>query len=44
MVLNEPNIQIDRVTTKELWESLDKVFTKQRNITFDRILFSPRNS
>ena len=32
----EPNIQIDRVTTKDLWESLDRVFTKQRTITFDR--------
>ena len=27
----EPNTQIDRVTTKDLWESLDNVFTKQRN-------------
>ena len=35
----EPNIQIDRVTTKDLWESLDQVFTKQRNITFDRYTF-----
>ena len=31
----EPNIQIDCVTTKDLWDSLDQVFTKQRNITFD---------
>ena len=29
----EPNIQINRVTTKALWESLDRVFTKQLNIT-----------
>ena len=35
----EPNIQIDRVTTKDLWESLDRVFTKQRNITFDWYTF-----
>ena len=35
----EPNIQIDLVTTKEFWESLDQVFTKQRNITFDRYIF-----
>ena len=28
----EPNIQIDRVTTKDLWESLDQVFIKQRNV------------
>ena len=35
----EPSIQIDRVTTKILWECLDKVFTKQRNITFDRYTF-----
>ena len=38
----EPNIQIDRVTTKDLWESLDRVFTKQRNITFDRYIFLTR--
>ena len=38
----EPNIQIDRVTTKDLWESLDQVFTKQRNITFDRYTFLTR--
>ena len=38
----EPNIQIDRVTTKDLWESLDRVFTKQRNITFDRYTFLTR--
>ena len=35
----EPNIHIDRVTTTDLWESLDQVFTKQRNITFDRYTF-----
>ena len=39
---HEPNIQIDRVTTKDLWESLDRVFTKQRNITFDRYTFLTR--
>ena len=38
----EPNIQIDRVTTKDLWESLDRVFTKQRNIIFDRYTFLTR--
>ena len=38
----EPNIQIDRVTTKVLWESLDRVFTKQRNITFYRYTFLTR--
>ena len=38
----EPNIQIDRVTTKDLWESLDRVFTKQRNVTFDRYTFLTR--
>ena len=38
----EPNIQIDRVTTKDLWESLDRVFTKQRNVTFDRHTFLTR--
>ena len=38
----EPSIQIDRVTTKVLWECLDRVFTKQRNITFDRYTFLTR--
>ena len=38
----ESNIQIDRVTTKALWESLDRVFTKQRNITFDFYTFLTR--
>ena len=38
----EPYIQIDRVSTKDLWESLDQVFTKQRNITFDRYTFLTR--
>ena len=35
----EPSIQIDRVTTKVLRECLDRVFTKQRNNTFDRYTF-----
>ena len=39
---HEPNIQIDWVTTKDLWESLDRVFTKQRNITFNRYTFFTR--
>ncbi|XP_075256671.1 uncharacterized protein LOC142349141 [Convolutriloba macropyga] len=38
----EPNIQIDWVTTNDLWESLDKVFTKKRIITFDRYTFLTR--
>ena len=38
----EPSIQIDRVTTKVLWECLYRVFTKQRNITFDRYIFLTR--
>ena len=38
----EPNIQIDQVKTKDLWECLDRVFTKQRNITFDRYTFLTR--
>ena len=38
----EPTIQIDRVTTKILWDCLDGVFTKQRNITFDRYTFLTR--
>ena len=38
----EPNIQIDWVTTKDLWESLDQVLTQQRNITFDLYTFLTR--
>ena len=38
----ESNIKIDRVSTKDLWESLDQVFTKQRNITFDCYTFITR--
>ena len=38
----EPNIQIDRVATKDLWESLDRMFSKQRNLTFDRCTFLTR--
>ena len=41
MVLKN-RIQIDRVTTKILWECLDRVFNKQRNITFDRYTFLTR--
>ena len=32
----EPTIQIDQISTKDLWESFDNVFNKQKNITFDR--------
>ena len=38
----EPNIQINRLSKKDLSESLDQVFTKQRNITFDRYTFLTR--
>ena len=38
----EPKNQIDRVTPKDLWESLDRMFTKHRNITFDRYNFLTR--
>ena len=38
----EPKIEIDWVSTEDLWESLDQVFTKQRNITFDRYTFLTR--
>ena len=38
----EPNIQIDRVTTKILWDCLDGIFTKQRDITIDRYTFLTR--
>ena len=41
-VSQEPNIQIDWVTTKDIWESLDRVFTNKRNITFDRYTFLNR--
>ena len=41
-VSQEPSIRIDRVTTRVLWECLDRVFTKQRNITFDRYTFPTR--
>ncbi|XP_075246969.1 uncharacterized protein LOC142340280 [Convolutriloba macropyga] len=37
---SDPNIQIDRVTTKDLWDL--QVFTKQRNITFGRYTFLTR--
>ena len=40
--LQEPTMQIDRIFTKDLWESLDQVFTKQRKITFDRYTFLTR--
>ena len=29
-------MQIDQISTKDLWDSLDNVFTEQTNITFDR--------
>ena len=32
-------IQIDQISTKDLWDSLDNVFTKQKNITFNRYTF-----
>ena len=35
----EPTIQIDWISTKDLWESLGHVLTKQRNITFNRYTF-----
>ena len=35
----ELTTQIDPISTKDLWESLDNVFTKQRKITFDRYTF-----
>ena len=38
----ESTIQIDRLTTKDLWEKLEQLFTKQRNITFDRYTFLTR--
>ena len=38
----EPNIQIDRLTTKDLWESLDQVYTKQRIKTLNRYAFLTR--
>ena len=38
----KPTIQTDQIYTKDLWESLDKVFTKLRDITFDRYTFLTR--
>ena len=38
----ETTIQIDRISAKDLWESLDQVFTKQRNIIFDHYTFLTR--
>ena len=35
----EPTIQIDQISTKDLWNGLDNVFTKQRDITFDHYTF-----
>ena len=38
----EPTIRINQISTKDLWEGLDKVFTKQRNKTFDHCTFLTR--
>ena len=38
----EPTTQIDQISTKDRWESFDKVFTRQRNITFYRYTFRTR--
>ena len=38
----EPIIQIDQISTKDFWESLNNVFTKQRIITFGRYTFLTR--
>ena len=38
----EPTVQIDHISTKDLWESLDQVFTNTRNIAFDRYTFLTR--
>ena len=38
----EPIIEIDQISTKDLRESLDKIFTKQRNIIFDPYTFLNR--
>ena len=35
----EPTKQIDQISTKDLFDSLDNVFTNQRNKTFDRYTF-----
>ena len=35
----EPTVQIDHLSTEDLWDSLDNVFSKKRNITFDRYTF-----
>ena len=36
---HEPTLQIYQISPKDLWDSLDNVYTKQRNITFDRYTF-----
>ena len=38
----EPTVQIDQISTKDLWETLNNVFTKHRNLTFDRYTFLTR--
>ena len=38
-VYGSQTIQIDWISTKDIWESLDYVLTKQRNITFNRYTF-----
>ena len=38
----EPTIQIYQISTRDLSESFDQVFTKQRNITFDHYEFLTR--
>ena len=35
----EPTIQIDQISTKDLWDSFINFFTRQRNITFDLYTF-----
>ena len=38
----EPTIQIDQISTKDFWESLENAFTKHRSITFHRYTFLTR--
>ena len=35
----EPTVQIDQISTKDLWDTLDNVFTKPKKITIDCYTF-----
>ena len=39
---NNPHLNVERLTTKELWDQLEANFTRPRNITYDRYLLLTR--